>query len=148
MPSSDVTVGSVRPRTSRGLVGLAVVLAVLALCLSYVGRAFLEPVPFADRAVASLRDSAVQADVADRLTNVIVTSGAGDLISVRPLVRVSFGLEGRDTRSDRLVPVTAAAHRLGLTPHQAKGLIERAVRAMQARADELGMNKADVLGAA
>jgi hypothetical protein len=76
---------------SRGLVGLAVVLAVLALALSYLGRAVLEPGPFADRAVATLRDPAVRADVADRLTNVIVRSGGGDLVSLRPLIRVVAG---------------------------------------------------------
>jgi hypothetical protein len=91
VPSRDATEVPVRRRASGGLVGVAVVLAVLALCLSYVGRAFLEPGPFADRAVATLRVAGVQADVADRLTNAIVRSGGGDLVSVRPLVRAIVG---------------------------------------------------------
>ena len=59
--------------------------------LSYAGRALLRPQPFADRAVAALRDPAIQRDVAERLTDAIVQSGNGDLVTVRPLVRSVAG---------------------------------------------------------
>jgi hypothetical protein len=80
-----------RGRLARLLAGLAVLLAVLALVLSYLGRAILEPEPFADRAVATLKAAAVQADVADHLTNILVQQGGGDLVTVRPLVRAVTG---------------------------------------------------------
>jgi hypothetical protein len=73
------------------LVGVAVLLAVLALALSYLGRTVLRPAPFADRAVATLRDPAVRDDVADRLTEAITRSGGGDLVAVRPAVRAVAG---------------------------------------------------------
>ena len=73
------------------LVGIAVVLVVLALVLSYAGRAVLRSQPFADRAVAALRDPAVQDDVADHLTASVVQLGAGDLVTVRPIVRAVAG---------------------------------------------------------
>lgn len=73
------------------LVAVAVVLAVLALVLSYFGRAVLEGQPFADRAVAALQDPAVQDDVADHLTDVVVNRVAPDLVTVRPLVRAVTG---------------------------------------------------------
>jgi hypothetical protein len=69
------------------LVVAATVLAVLALVLSYAGRAVLRSEPFADRATAALRDSAVQAVVADHLTDAVVRAH-GDLAAVRPLIRV------------------------------------------------------------
>jgi hypothetical protein len=75
----------------RALIGLAVVLAVLAVALSYLGRAVLQPAPFADRAVAALRDPAVQTDVADHVTNAVTSIGGGDLVAVRPLVRSVAG---------------------------------------------------------
>src|ERR1700744_4860502 len=71
--------------------GVAVVLAVLALVLSYFGRAVLEGQPFADRAVAALKAPAVQDDVADHLTDVVVNRVAPDLVTVRPLVRAVAG---------------------------------------------------------
>jgi len=80
-----------RGRLAGPLAGLAVLFAVLALVLSYAGRAVLQPGPFADRAVATLRTPAVQADVADHLTDVVVRQGRGDLVSVRPLVRAVTG---------------------------------------------------------
>jgi hypothetical protein len=74
---------------------VALVLAVLALALSYVGRAVLRPGPFADRAVAALHAPAVQADVADHVTNAVTGIGGGDLVAVRPLVRsVAGGIVG------------------------------------------------------
>lgn len=72
------------------LAGLAVFLAVLALVLSYVGRSVLQAEPFADRAVATLKAPAVQADVADHLTGVLVRQ-VGDLVTVRPVVRAVVG---------------------------------------------------------
>ncbi len=69
------------------MAGLAVLFAVLALVLSYAGRAVLQAEPFADRAVATLKSPAVQDDVADHLTDVVVRQGGGDLVTVRPLVR-------------------------------------------------------------
>ena len=63
------------------------VLALLALVMSYLGRAVLRSEPFADRAVATLRDPAVQDDVADHLTDQFVSLGGGDLVTVRPVVR-------------------------------------------------------------
>ncbi len=73
------------------LSGLAVALAVLALVLSYAGRSILNGQAFADRAVATLKDESVRDDVADHLTDAIVTSGNGDLAGVRPLVRAIAG---------------------------------------------------------
>jgi hypothetical protein len=78
-------------RVARALVGLAVLLAVLALVLSYLGRAVLQPGPFADRAVATLRDPAVRDDVADRLTEAVTRGGNGDLVAVRPVMRSLAG---------------------------------------------------------
>jgi hypothetical protein len=68
-----------------------VLFAVLALVLSYAGRSVLEAGPFADRAVATLKSPAVQDDVADHLTDVVVRQGGGDLATVRPLVRAVAG---------------------------------------------------------
>jgi hypothetical protein len=73
------------------LAGIAVLLIVLALVLSYAGRALLRSQPFADRAVATLRDPAVQDDVADHLTTSVTKLGSGDLVSVRPIVRAVTG---------------------------------------------------------
>ncbi len=84
-----------RRRTARGLVWAAVVLVVVAVALSYLGRAVLRPGPFADRAVAALRDPAVQTDVADHVTDAVTGIGGGDLVAVRPLVRsVAGGIVG------------------------------------------------------
>ena len=80
-----------RRRVAGVMAATAVVLAVVALALSYVGRALLRPEPFADRAVATLHDPAVQDDVADRLTEALTRSGTGDLVAVRPLVRALAG---------------------------------------------------------
>lgn len=75
------------------LTGIAVLLAVIALVVTYLGRAVLRPEPFADRAVAALRDPAVRDDVADQLTAVVVTRvGGGDLVAVRPLIRSAAGV--------------------------------------------------------
>jgi hypothetical protein len=76
-----------RRRAPRALVGVAVLLAVLALVLSYLGRAVLRPGPFADRAVATLRDPAVRDDVAERLTEAVTRARGGDLVAARPVVR-------------------------------------------------------------
>jgi hypothetical protein len=78
-------------RLAGALVGVAVLLIVLALVLSYAGRALLRSQPFADRAVAALRDPAVQNDVADHLTTSVTRLGSGDLVSVRPIVRAVTG---------------------------------------------------------
>ena len=67
------------------------VLALLALVMSYLGRAVLKAEPFADRAVATLRDQAVQDDVADHLTDAFVNGGGGDLVAVRPTIRALTG---------------------------------------------------------
>ncbi|MDQ2898001.1 MAG: hypothetical protein M3Y09_20615, partial [Actinomycetota bacterium] len=91
MSSRDVADAPRRRWAVRALVGMAVLLAVLALTLSYLGRAVLRPGPFVDRAVATLRDPAVRDDVADRLTDAITQSGGGDLLSVRPVVRSVAG---------------------------------------------------------
>ena len=75
----------------RALGGVAVVLALLALVMSYLGRAVLRPEAFADRAVATLHDQAVQDDVADHLTDAFVSGGGGDLVAVRPAIRALTG---------------------------------------------------------
>jgi len=80
-----------RRRVACALVGVAVLFVVLALVLSYLGRAVLQPGPFADRAVATLRDPAVSDDVADRLTEAVTRGGNGDLVAVRPVVRSLAG---------------------------------------------------------
>lgn len=73
------------------MIVVSVVLAIVALALSYAGRALLRPQPFADRAVAALRQPAVSDEVADRLADAVVGSGSGDLATVRPLVRAATG---------------------------------------------------------
>ena len=73
------------------MICLSVVLAMLALTLSYAGRAVLRPQPFADRAVAAMRQPALSQEVADRLTDAVVRSGSGDLVTLRPLVRAATG---------------------------------------------------------
>ena len=78
--------------TAGVLAGIAVLLAVASLVLSYLGRAVLRPEPFADRAVAALRHPAVQADVADHLTSVVLQVGGEDLVAVRPLIRTVAGV--------------------------------------------------------
>jgi hypothetical protein len=80
-----------RGRGAAWLVVIAVVLSMLALALAYSGRAILRSGPFADRVVATLRDPAVQDDVADHVTNAITESGNGDLVALRPLVRAITG---------------------------------------------------------
>jgi hypothetical protein len=79
-----------RARASGLLAVAAAVLAVLALVLSYAGRAVLRSEPFADRATSALREPAVQADVADHLTDAVVRA-KGDLVAVRPLIRTVSG---------------------------------------------------------
>jgi hypothetical protein len=91
MSSREVGDTPGRSRAARVLVGVAVLLAVLALVLSYLGRAVLRPGPFADRAVATLRDPAVRDDVADRLTEAVTRAKGGDLVAVRPVVRSLAG---------------------------------------------------------
>jgi hypothetical protein len=91
MSSRNVGDAPGRRRPARAMLGVAVFLGVLALVLSYLGRAVLRPGPFADRAVATLRDPAVRDDLADRLTEAITRSGGGDLVSVRPVVRSFAG---------------------------------------------------------
>jgi hypothetical protein len=73
------------------MVVVSVVLAIVALALSYAGRALLRPQPFADRAVAALRQPAVSQEVADRLADAVVGSGSGDLATLRPLIRAATG---------------------------------------------------------
>jgi hypothetical protein len=80
-----------RGRLAGPLAGVAVLLAVLALVLSYVGRAVLKAEPFADRAVATLKAPAVQDDIADHLTDLVVRQVGGDLVTVRPAVRAITG---------------------------------------------------------
>jgi hypothetical protein len=83
--------GARHARLTDVLTGLAVVLAVLALVLAYAGRSILSGDAFAERSVATLNDQSVRDDVADHLTDAIVTSGNGDLAAVRPLVRAIAG---------------------------------------------------------
>jgi hypothetical protein len=91
MSSGDVRNATGRRRAARGIVAIAVLLAFLALALSYLGRALLQPRPFADRAVAALRDPGVRDDVADRLTEAVTQARDGDLVAVRPVVRSLVG---------------------------------------------------------
>jgi hypothetical protein len=73
------------------MICLSVVLAMLALALSYGGRAVLRPRPFANRVVAAMRQPAVSTEVADRLSDAVVGLGSGDLVTLRPLVRAATG---------------------------------------------------------
>lgn len=77
-----------RGRLSGPLAGLAALLAVLALVLSYLGRAVLQAQPFADRAVAALKSPAVQDDFADHLTDAVVRQTGGNLAVVRTVRRL------------------------------------------------------------
>ncbi|MFZ0387550.1 MAG: hypothetical protein WAL22_17945 [Solirubrobacteraceae bacterium] len=83
--------GRTRERWVTATVVVSVVLAIVALALSYAGRALLRPEPFADRAVAALRQPAVSEEVADRLADAVVGAGSGDLATVRPLIRAATG---------------------------------------------------------
>lgn len=106
-----------RGRVSGPLAGAAVLLAVLALLLSYAGRSVLRAQPFADRVVATLRDPAVQADVADHLTAAVVRAGGADLATVRPLIRTVAGaIVGSG-------PFAALARRAALEVHA--GVVQR-----------------------
>jgi hypothetical protein len=82
-----------RPRAPwvTAMVVVSVVLTIVALVLSYAGRAVLRSQPFADRAVAALRQPAVSDEVADRLADAVVGAGSGDLATLRPLVRAATG---------------------------------------------------------
>jgi hypothetical protein len=80
-----------RGRLAGPSAAVAVLLAVLALVLSYVGRSVLQAEPFADRAVATLKSPAVQDDIADHLTDLVVRQVGGDLVTVRPAVRAITG---------------------------------------------------------
>src|SRR5581483_10929694 len=80
-----------RARLAGPLAGLAVLLALLALVLSYIGRSVLQAEPFADRAVAALKAPAVQDDLADHITDLVVSQSGGDLVTVRPAVRAITG---------------------------------------------------------
>jgi hypothetical protein len=83
--------GRSRELWATAMVVVSVVLVIVALALSYLGRAVLRPQPFADRAVAALRQPAVSEEVADRLADAVVGSGSGDLVTLRPLVRAATG---------------------------------------------------------
>jgi len=83
--------GRIRQPWVTTMICLSVVLAMLALALSYGGRAVLRPRPFADRVVAAMRQPAVSTEVADRLADAIVRSGSGDLAPLRPLIRAGTG---------------------------------------------------------
>jgi hypothetical protein len=83
--------GRSRERWVTAMVVVSVLLAIVALALSYAGRALLRPQPFADRAVAALRQPAVSQEVADRLADAVVGAGSGDLVTLRPLVRAATG---------------------------------------------------------
>jgi hypothetical protein len=61
MLSHDEAGARGRGLASAVLVVAAVLLTVMALVLSYAGRALLRPGPFTDRALAALRDPSVQA---------------------------------------------------------------------------------------
>jgi hypothetical protein len=107
-----------RSRVARALVGVAVILAVLALVMSYVGRAVLDSQSFADRAVAILGDQAVQDDVADHLTDALVNSGGGDLVAVRPVVRaLTGGVIGTDAFAALFRRGVPDAHRAAVHRH-------------------------------
>jgi hypothetical protein len=80
-----------RGRLAGPLAAVAVLLAVLALVLSYAGRSVLKADPFADRAVATLKSPAVRDDIADHLTDLVVRQVGGDLVAVRPAVRAITG---------------------------------------------------------
>src|SRR5689334_18521789 len=80
-----------RGRLAGPLSVIAVLLTMLALVLSYVGRAVLKAEPFADRAVATLKAPAVQDDIADHVTDLVVRHVSGDLVTVRPAVRAITG---------------------------------------------------------
>jgi hypothetical protein len=83
--------GRTRERWVTATVVVSVALAIVALALSYAGRALLRSEPFADRAVAALRQPAVSDEVADRLADAVVESGSGDLATLRPLIRAATG---------------------------------------------------------
>ncbi len=110
------------------MVVVSVVLAIVALALSYAGRALLRPQPFADRAVAALRQPAVSDEVADRLADAVVRSGSGDLATLRPLVRAATG------------SVVSSPAFLALLR---RALIEAHVTVVQGHAHTMAVNVAD-----
>src|SRR6185312_4751982 len=73
------------------LATLAVVLAMLALVLSYAGRVVLDRQQFADRFVATLKSPAVRDDVADHLASAAVRYGGQDPVGVQPVIRAIAG---------------------------------------------------------
>ena len=132
------------------------VLAVLALALSYVGRAVLRPGPFADRAVAVLHDPAVQDDVADHLTDAVTGLGGGDLVAVRPLVRsVAVGIVGSQAFAALFRRAILEAHaavvqhsgpRLLITLRDVGVLVQAALQQLApAAADSIGAERASTL---
>ena len=113
-------------RAIRLLVGAAVLLAVLALVLSYAGRAVLRSGPFADRATAALRNPAVQGDVADHLTDAVVRAN-GDLISVRPLIRAVAGAIVASTPFEVIFRrAVLEAHRAVVSDDRPRALVDAA----------------------
>ncbi len=127
MRHSAVMAGVLRHATgTRILVALVTVLAVLALVLSYAGRAVLRSGPFADRATAALRDSAVQAAVADHLTGAVVGAHA-DLAAIRPLVR---GVAGAIVSSGAFAAVfhraVLNAHAAVVSRHRSRAVVDAA----------------------
>ena len=100
------------------------VLAVLAVVLSYAGRSILNGEAFANRAVATLKDESVRDDVADHLADAIVTSGNGDLAGVRPLVRaIAGGVVGGDAFAGLFRRAVLELHAALVTGHGSTTLL-------------------------
>jgi hypothetical protein len=94
----------VRHRGTRALATAALLLAIVALLLSYGGHALLRSQPFADRA-ATRRDPAVQDDLADHVTDAVV-GRVEDLAALAALVN------DRTALLRRLVECRRLRHRL------------------------------------
>ncbi len=131
------------------LVGVAVLCAVLALLLSYAGRAVLQPRPFADRVSVALRDPAVQADVADHLTSAAVKAN-GDLAPVRPLIRSVAGAAiGTPAFAAVLHRAVLTAHTAVVKGNRPKALVDvsDAVVLLQGLLERLAPRAAAAIGA-
>ncbi len=72
---------------------LAAVLILLGIVLGYAGNVAFDSDEFADRATSALKNDAVRAEIADRITDDVVLNAQQDLVGFRPVIEsVADGL--------------------------------------------------------